>query len=152
MRSLVTLSLSVIAAMVVAACSGDQGAPTAPTTTPSFKLLSPDKQYQFSFSCSANVKTGTDGSFSDMNIYHSKKPDVGNATPLTLYCGDSPVVGDVYSFDYGIELFDATSGSRVPVTCQTQKNGVSYTIDKPGTFTCAYQTWSATLTVSEVSP
>ena len=50
------------------------------------------------------------------------------------------------SFDYDINVEDVKQtgpGAR----CQTQTNGVSYTIYTTGTFTCKYKEWSGTLTV-----
>jgi hypothetical protein len=146
MRSLVTLSLGVIAAIVLSACTGDQPATTAPTMTPSFMKISADKQYQFSLSCSANVSPTS--SFLDSSVYHSDPPDVGNATAVDLLCGGSTVVGNVHSFDYDIEVRDLASNTTV-ARCQTQRDGVSYTINRTGTFTCRYETWSASLTVAE---
>ena len=145
MRSLVSLGIGVITAILLAACSGDQAAPTAPTTTPSFTStkISPDKQYQFSFSC-INAPNST----LDANAYHSKHPSFLDATAVSLSCDQSTTVGSVYSFDYDIPLRDGSG-----TLCQTQNNdGVSYTISKTGTFTCASLTSSATLTVAEVSP
>jgi hypothetical protein len=145
MRSLITLFSGIIAAALLAACSGDQ-AMTAPSTPPSFKRLSADKTYLFSLSCSANVSLAT--SFVDANVYHSDPPDVGNATGFDLFCGQSTTVGNVVSFDYDIEVRDASSGTT-EARCQTQHEGVSYTIYKTGTFTCRNEAWSASLTVAE---
>jgi len=142
------LAVLVGSVLVLVACS-DQQAPTAPTTPPSLKQISADQTFRFSFTCSANADPTT--SRADMNVYHSDPPDVGNATGLDLFCDQQSDQTTVYSFDYDIAVRDLTSGVT-EAHCQTQRNGVSYTVYRTGTFTCKYKTWSGTLTVTQVSP
>ena len=150
MRPLTAFPAVVIGSvLVLVACSGDQQAPTAPTTTPTFRQLSVGKTYRFSFTCSDNADPTT--SRADMNVYHSDPPDVGNATGFDIFCGQQSDQTTVYSFDYDIAVRDAISGG-IEAHCQTQRNGVSYTVYRTGTFTCKYKTWSGTLTVTQVSP
>jgi hypothetical protein len=150
MRSLVNLGIGVITAIALAACTGDQAAPTAPTTTPNFKRLSAAKTYRFSFSCSDNVDLLA--SRVDMNVYHSDPPTTTengvDYTALELFCGDHSDQVIVYSFDYDIRVRDATSGTT---DCQTQRDGVPYTLYRTGTFTCKSETSSGSLTVTELS-
>jgi hypothetical protein len=148
MRPFTAFPAGVIASvLVLVACSSDQQAPTAPITRPSFKQLSVDKTYRFSFTCSANAAPAT--SRADMNVYHSDPPDVGNATGFDIFCNQQSDQTTVYSFDYDIEVRDATTGA-IEAHCQTQRNGVSYTVYRTGTFTCKDKTWSGTLTVTQV--
>jgi hypothetical protein len=149
MRPFTAFPAGIIASvLVLVACSSDQQAPTAPITRPSFKQFSVDRTYRFSFTCSANAEPTT--SRADMNVYHSDPPDVGNATGLDLLCGAAATdLTTVYSFDYDIAVRDATAGG-IDAHCQTQHNGVSYTVNRTGTFTCKSKTVSGTLTVTQV--
>lgn len=154
MRALTTLSIAAITALVSVACTGDQADTTAPSPAPSFKSLSATKTYRFSFTCTGNFDPEPTISRADMNVYHSNPPSIEENgvtyTGLSLACGQQSDLSSVYSFDYDIRVRDLNSGS-IEARCQTQKNGVSYTIKKPGTFTCTSEggALSGTLTVTE---
>jgi len=135
MRALALIPVGLlVSVLALAACTGDQQATTAPSTTPSFFVSR--KSYTFSLSCS-NAGTST---VAQVTVIIS--PTVsGRLAPLG--CGGQESVSAFKSFDYLITLTDP---SDTPVAvCDNTKP-----IRNPGSITCqnAGGTSSATLTVS----
>ena len=134
MRAPTAISVGLLAfALVLGACSADQQAPTAPSTTPS--LFSTHKAYTFGLTCT-NAGTSTVA-----QVTYSVSPTVsGN---FNLRCGQSGNLTTFKSFDYQITLTDQ-SDTPAAVCVNTRP------IRNPGSITCqnATGTSSATLTVS----
>lgn len=136
MRASPALSVGFLAStLVLAACSADQQAATAPNTSPSF--FQSRKSYTFSLSCS-NAGTST---VAHVTIVVSATVSA-NLAPLN--CGGQ--IGNVSnfkSFDYRIDLTD--QADQPVAVCGNTKP-----IHNPGSVTCsnANGTSSATLTVA----
>jgi hypothetical protein len=128
--------------LVLVACSGDQPAPTAPTTRPSFSTvgsaISAQHEYSFSLSCH-NSSPASQASVTESN---------GKPT-FSLSCAGSEVVGagsgdgfgGFTSFDYTITLNDAT-----PAVISCTRTDVTTT----GAFKCSSKKWAATLTLTDL--
>jgi len=122
--------------LILVACSGDQPATTAPSTTPSFAFK--HGSVTFSLSCSGNV-----GSSTGAVVFTVSGSQIGELRPLACDGSDGPISNFV-SFNYTITVTDGTTNQPVAV-CQNIKP-----IRSPGSITCqnATGTLSATLTVS----
>ena len=143
MRALLTRSIGVITAALFAGCSNDQAGTTAPTTLPSFKTFSPTSTYRFSFTCNS-AAAASPPARAVVGAYHSNPPDFTNFTDFDLPCDGTRDVGQVYSFDYRI---------NAGVSCDSDKpNGKHGYVKEPSVITCTDGDFSATLTVSEVTP
>jgi hypothetical protein len=136
MRAPTAFSAGLLAsALVLAACSADQEATTAPSTRPSF--FQARKSYTFSLSCN------NAGASTVAQVTISVSPTVsGNLAPLN--CGGQIAdVSNFKSFDYRITLTNQTD-QQVAVCVNTRP------IRNAGSFTCEDATGqsSAILTVA----
>jgi hypothetical protein len=132
MRPLPAFLCLALPTLILVACSGDQPATTAPSTTPSF--FKSGTSYTFSLSC-------TDAGTSTVaNVLIIVSPTVsGELAPLS--CGGSdPNISGFKSFDYHINVFNA--GNALAVQCQNTQP-----IHKVGSITCGTDP-SATLTIT----
>jgi len=125
--------LGVIAAALLAGCSSDPAATTAPTT-PSFSQTSPidpTHLYSLDLSCSQAA------SFSDMMIV------VFGEVIGPFHCGASTVFGGIGNFAALVSVRDQ------PLFSITQ---CTFSSNTTGDFKCKTKKWSATLTVTDLGP
>ena len=127
--------LGVLAAALLAGCSGDPAATTAPTT-PSFSQTSqidPTHRYRFSLSCSNAA------SLSGVLITLL----TGSVGSATLFCGQSVQMQLFFDFSYRILVRED------PSVAVKECIDVTHTT---GDFRCKSKKWSATLTVTDLGP
>jgi hypothetical protein len=129
-------SLSMIAAVPVllAACNGDPAATMAPTT-PNFSQTSvifPFHGYLFSLSCSHGAPN------SNAQVL------LNTGGIVILFCGSAQSTVGITSFDYSIGLLDQ-SGTLI-TGCVASDNTFT------GDYRCKSKKWSATLTVTDLTP
>jgi hypothetical protein len=121
MRALTAFLGIAVPTLILVACSGDQPATTAPSTTPSF--LQSSKTYAFSLSC---LDTGPSTGATITAIVSGPV-----STRFSLSCTGSHAVSGIKSFDYFISVTNSSDGvvaqcdntqpihSTRPITCGT---------------------------------